>query len=675
MRLRSLCLLVLLLFWAQPAVALELSQHDSDAPVDLEADQLSFDEARGLYHAQGKARLSQGAVQLTSDQLWWNKQTGEVEASGNARVSGPAEVLTGKRITYNLQQGTGVVEEGEAFWQTNSLRVSGQRLERLGPNRFRVYKGHFTLCDSADPAWSLGSAVADVTIGRYLTAKHALVYIKGIPAFYLPYVVLPIKTERESGFLVSRLNVSDKKGTEFSTAWYQVLGRNMDATFYLDHMSRLGTGAGLEYRYIFGRKQRGEFSAYTVFAKDGNNPWAFDWEHFGQLGDDTRLVADAEYVNGTGYFSDYGEIAPEYNKQKVISSLFVNRRWSKASLTAQYKSIKDLEADDPQPWQSAPLLDYSIAPWRIGKTPLYLGLESSYVNFRRDQGASGQRLMLRPTLGVHGFLFKGIEFDSEYSYRQRQYFGIEPDLATSSGSSATRARLSSSLSRVYGGGERSWLHGIEPEINYNWSEENLFAELPAFDRYDRSAERNTLGYAFVTRLTGKWLGTEGAETQREVAWLKLSQDYDLNAAEDVEPFTDLRIQLITKPTTHSELGLDLSYDMDLNRIPDFTLDGSLADGRGNSLGVAYHKHLPVTDVGKVDNLNFNFDIALLKPLYLHYEQRYDLLESKRLEQVLGLDLRQQCWGLNVMLRDREEERSIMFTLTLSGIGEVGRFGR
>ena len=675
MRLRSLYLLVLLLLWTQPVVALELSQHDANVPVDLEADQLNFDEARGLYHAQGKARLSQGALRLTSDQIWWNKQTGEVEAAGDARFTGPAEVLSGKRITYNLQQGTGVVEEGAAFWQTNSLRISSQRLERLGPNRFRVYDGRFTLCDSARPAWSLSSSVADVTVGRYLTAKHVLVYIKDIPAFYLPYVVLPIKTERESGFLMSSLNFSDKRGTEFSTAWYQVLGRNMDATFSLDHMSLLGTGTGLEYRYIFGRKQRGKFNAYAVFTKAGNNPWAFDWEHFGQVGDGTRLVADAEYVNKTGYFSDYGEVAAEYNKQKAISSLFVNRLWSKVSLTAQYKSIKDLEVDDPPPWQSAPLLDYFIAPWRLGRTPFYLGLESSYIDFRRDQGTTGQRLMLRPTLGVHSFLFKGIEFDSEYSYRQRQYFGVDPELATSSGSSTTRTRLSSSLTRVYGGGERSWLHGIEPEINYNWNEENLAEELPDFDRYDRSAERNTLGYALVTRLTGKWLGTEGAETQREVVWLKLSQDYDLNAAEDVEPFTDLRVELITKPTAHSSLGLDLFYDMDLNRIPDFTVDGSLADGNGYSLGIGYHKHRPVTDVGKVDNLNFNFDIALLKPLYLHYEQRYDILESNLLEQVLSLDLRQQCWGLKTTMSEREEERSIMFTLTLSGIGEIGHYGR
>jgi len=676
LRLKSLCLILILLFWtALASIAAELPALDAGVPVDLEADQLNFDEARGLYHAQGTARLSQGALQLASDQIWWNKQTGEVDATGDARFTGPGEVLSGKRITYNLQQGTGVVDEGDAYWQEKSLRLSGQRIERLGPTHFRVHEGRFTLCEGERPAWSLGSSLADVTIGRYLTAKHALVYVKNIPVFYLPYVMIPIKTERESGFLIPSLGFSDKRGTEFSTAWYQVLGPHMDATFYLDHLSKLGTGTGLEYRYIFGHGQRGEFKAYTVFAQEGGNRWALDWRHFGQLTDSARLVVDAEYVNERDYFADYGEVAGEYNQQKVISSLFVNQRWSKASLTAQVKSIKDLETDDPLPWQAAPLIDFTIAPWRLAKTPLYLGLESSYTDFRRAEGATGKRLMLRPTIGVHSFLFKGLEFDSEYSYRQRQYFQLDEGLSDSSGSSAIRARLSSSLFRVFGGGRRSWLHGVEPELNYNRSEANLGNELPVFDRYDQSAERNTLGYALVMRLTGKWIGSEGAETQREVVWLKFSQDYDLHAEGDVDPFSELRTQLNLSPTAHSALAFDLFYDMELNRIPDFTVDGNVGDARGNRLGVVYHKRRPEADIGKIDNLNFTIDVALLKPLYLHYEQRYDILESKQLEQVIGLDLRRQCWGLNATLREREEERSIMFTLTLSGIGEVGKFGR
>lgn len=676
MRLRSLCIALFLLLLALPVAAADPPKPDSGVPVDLEADHLDFDESSGRYHALGNVHLSQGPLQLTSDELWWNQQTGEVVASGEVRLVGPGEELSGEKITYNLQQGTGIVENGEAYWEAESLRLTGRRIERLGPNKFRVHDGRFTVCEGERPAWSIGSSQADVTIGGYLKAKHALIYIKDVPSFYLPYFMVSVKTERESGFLLPHLGYSDRRGTELSTAWYQVLGRNMDATFFLDHLSEIGTGTGFEYRYIFGQKHRGKLYAYTVFAEDDINRWAFDWQHFSQLSDSMRLVVDAEHVNERDYFSDFGEVSEEYNKQKVISSAFLNQAWTKASLTGQLKYIKDLETEDPLPWQAGPHVDFSVVPLRVKQTPFYLGLQSSYINFIRDHDVIGQRLMARPTLGLHAYLFKGLEFDSEYGYRHRQYADVDDSLTDSSGSADYRARLSSRISKVFGDDRHRWQHSVEPEIVYSYIEGNLGGDLPDFDLYDQVEHLNSLGYALINRINGKWIDAEGSEVQREVVWLKFSQGYDLRRKqEEGSAFSDLRTELILRPTRYSSLALDSLYDVDLGRIPDFSLTGDVHDGKGNHLAVTYRKRRPASGLDKVDNINFSIDTSLLKPLYLRYEQRYDFLESNLLEQVLGLDYRQQCWGLGVVMRDREEDRSIMFTLSLSGLGEIGTVGK
>ncbi|MCF6178435.1 MAG: hypothetical protein L3J63_03470 [Geopsychrobacter sp.] len=274
-RLLFLLLLLLLPSFRLPAAGLPASANG--VPVDLEADQLDFDQVTGRYHAQGNVRLKQGAMQLSSEQLWWNQQTGEVDARGKVHFTQPGEELSGRRLTYDLQQGTGVVEDGEIFLSANSLRMKGKRLERLGPKRFSLYGAHITLCEGKRPAWSIGASQADVTIGRYLTAKHARIYVKDVPFFYTPYLRVPIKNERESGFLMPGFGFSDRRGTEFSTAWYQVLGRNQDATFSIDYLSLLGTGLGLEYRYVFGNKQRGKLNAYTIIGRDNTKRWNFNW--------------------------------------------------------------------------------------------------------------------------------------------------------------------------------------------------------------------------------------------------------------------------------------------------------------------------------------------------------------------------------------------------------------
>ncbi len=672
---RSLWLVFLLLLLTTPLLAAGLPGVEADSPVDIEADQLTFDQVTGRYHAQGNVRLTQGTLTLSCDQLWWNRQTGEVEASGDTRLWDAGEKLSGRKITYNLGQGTGTVEDGEVFWQEKSLRLSGERIERRGPKTFRLYDGRITVCDSERPAWSVGTSQADVTIGRYLTARHALIYIKDIPAFYLPYLVVPVKTERESGFLLPRLGFSDTRGTEFSTAWYQVLGRNMDATFYLDHLSKLGTGTGLEYRYIFGRRQKGNFRAYNVFVQQGSQQRSLAWQHMGQFSDHLRAVVDAEYVNSRDYYKDYSELAGEYNKQKTITSVFVNQRWEKASLTAQYKAIKDLESSSSHPWQSAPLVDFSLAPRRIKSLPLYAGLQSSYIRFSPESGASGERLMVRPTLSLHRYLFSGIEFNSEYGYRLRHYLQADNAAEKTSGREDFSARLASRIFRVYGDSHRSWLHSIEPEISYTYVEDDQDAGLPDFDRFDHSTPENKLGYSLVSRFTGKWIDAEGGETRRELVWMKLSQTYNLQRQNhETNPFSDLRTEVIMHPTSKSALTLDTYLDPDSGRFFDTRVGGRLHDGHGNSFEGDYHTRDAVGGSAPVKNINAKLSTALLKPLYLGYEQRYDLQESKRLEQVIDLDFRLQCWGLKIALREREEERSIMFILSLGGIGEIGGLG-
>ena len=54
-----------------------------------------------------------------------------------------------------------------------------------------------------------------------------------------------------------------EKGTQLSLAYYQVIAPNQDATLYLDYLSRLGLGKGLEYRYIFGHENEGIWRGFV----------------------------------------------------------------------------------------------------------------------------------------------------------------------------------------------------------------------------------------------------------------------------------------------------------------------------------------------------------------------------------------------------------------------------
>jgi len=266
--------------------------------------------------------------------------------------------------------------------------------------------------------------------------------------------------------------------------------------------------------------------------------------------------------------------------------------------------------------------------------------------------------------------------NAELGYRQKFYALTNASGTENEGSADLHGRLSGRLIRAFGTGAHRWLHQIEPEMNYQHIAESHPDQEIDFDRYDQIDAVHTLGYALVNRLSEQWRDTEGQQQRREVLWLKLSQDYQLeDVAEDASRFSLLRIELQFRPAEHKRLDLDSYYDFSQHRLTYLSVAGRLDDGRGNLLSLDYVKQRSVDGGTALSNLNFHTETSLLKPLYLSYDQRYDLQESNLLEGILGVELREQCWGVKVSYTKRQDDEAFLLTLNLSGLGNVGSYHR
>ena len=65
-------------------------------------------------------------------------------------------------------------------------------------------------------------------------------YIKGIPVLYSPYIVLPIKTKRQTGFLIPTVGYNTMDGFKIKEAFFWAIADNIDATIYADYRSEKG---------------------------------------------------------------------------------------------------------------------------------------------------------------------------------------------------------------------------------------------------------------------------------------------------------------------------------------------------------------------------------------------------------------------------------------------------
>ncbi|SHI91646.1 LPS-assembly protein [Malonomonas rubra DSM 5091] len=661
-----------------PALAADWGK-DSPLPVNLEADELSYDKETGRYRASGNVQLNQGELEVVSDLLWWNQLSGEIEAEGGVQLTSPDEKMTGSKVSYNLQQGTGSVADGWLFLQESNLHVRGKQINRLGENSYRVFDGTFTTCDGEVPSWKFGAEQVDVTLGGYAKAKHTVFYLKDIPSFYVPYMVYPVKTERESGLLIPRIGYSDKRGFQYNGSYYQVLGRNQDATLLFDYLSEMGIGKGLEYRYIFGKDNAGEMRGYhiDVDSVDGETVdeerYALEWQHDGTLPGDVRMVVDAVYVNDEEYFEDFGEVAEDYNKDEVESNFSLSKSWGKYSLVGDLEYTKDLESDNDSTLQRLPRISFDAARQRIGETPFYYRLETEYTNFRRDEGVTGERLMLLPTLSASLQLFNVIDISPKISYRDRYYWGTSDGYGDEhEGLVEFSTRVSTKLQRVYDqpiGSADKLKHSLEPEVIYYNIPELEQNHLPQFDTYDDIDKENRFEYALVQRLTARFDQDGGAASYRELLYLRLSQTYYLSAdaVGEKDSFGSIRGQLTLLPTTWAKFEFDGTYDIDLGEWEETDVDLSLQDQNENSLRASYSYDRDE----ELEYVSFKLDLSILEPFFVSYEKRFDLVDDESLEDVIGVEYRQQCWSALLTYRENENDSSVILSFVMKGIGPVG----
>jgi hypothetical protein len=133
------------------------------------------------------------------------------------------------------------------------FRLEGENLQRRDGNLYRVDRGSFTPCrcdEDETPAWGFQADRIDAQQEGYVDLHHPVLTIKGIPILYLPYLKLPLKARRQSGFLMPSFQTGQQKnGFVYTQPLFLDLGPNADVTLTTDLFQKRGTRMGLEARY------------------------------------------------------------------------------------------------------------------------------------------------------------------------------------------------------------------------------------------------------------------------------------------------------------------------------------------------------------------------------------------------------------------------------------------
>lgn len=708
--------------WAAERSLGERFVGDRNAKWQITANRMSYDQEEGLYTAQGHVVITRAGQVLKADEARYNEKTGMVEAVGEVVLESNGDVLRAEKALFDLNSQTGRITKGRIFLRENHYSISGDDMEKTGPDTYVVKRFHLTTCDGDKPDWSITGSEVEITIEGYGSVKNAVFRIRDLPAFYLPYALFPVKTKRQSGFLPPSMGYSSRNGGEVEIPFFWAISDRMDATFYEHYMVERGLMQGLEYRYVAEGSSRGDFLfdilSDKISEKDLSDPDQLDLGPFArtnktrywfrskadqQLPLGVRAKLDTDYVSDWDYLKEFHRSLFGYQARPNLvkefgrpvedlwsptrrSSLRLDRDQPGYSLQAasSYFQRPENPANDPTP-QPLGGLDFSLLPGTLPISPFFMTLDTDYDYVWREAGDRGQRASVTPLLTYPLWMGRYLQFEPSVRYtRNAQWLdrSVSGKNKQSRDAYEIQARFSTVAERIY---ETHWdsakrlKHKIVPSLLYHYRvHKDLSLYRPWFESMDADGKMNRVALALDNFLDARReTETQGALYEQ---WTRftLIQGYRINgtwwedrlSGED-KPFEPLIGILTLRPLSKVYLNGEVHWDHYDKDIPfaDVALALTIprSGGRADVLGVNYQydkEGEKAIHVSAHLNLDYGFSVG--------GSVGRDLNAANSLSQTLYVDYQSQCWGVRVIADNLDGIGSIMVHFRLLGLGEPGK---
>ena len=364
--------------------------------------------------AQGNVQVRYGDIFLIAERVEYDRMTGELRAEGNVYFEQEGQRLVGTRLEFNARTKLGTIQGATAFTNRTPdgtvVIVDADQVDKLDTRTYGLRRAILTACQEAVPKWSLTASRARIELNERAKVYHALLRLKNIPVFYVPYASISIsRKDRSSGFLLPGSGSSTLKGRTLNIAYYQTLGRSADILIRGDLFSKRGIGLGYDFRARPDETSRINFGSFLVFDR-----------LFGEKGVDqggSSFYADAGYrtrngfvlaadVNVTSSFA-FRQIFAE-NIQAAISPeerflLYVTRNWGANSFNAFFGEQSSFIGDQVVKVRRLPSFEWNRRSTRLRSSlPFYFSFEGAVEGVRRSE-TSGGRVDLKTPSAVQRF--------------------------------------------------------------------------------------------------------------------------------------------------------------------------------------------------------------------------------------------------------------------------------
>jgi LPS-assembly protein len=672
----------------------------------------------------GDVRVEYQDIKMRADKVTMNQKTKDVTAEGNVIIDQGPTRITASQAIYNLDSKTGTFFNATATMDP-SMYFSGDRIEKIDEDTYRMANGVFTSCDLDRPAWSFHVGSADITVDDYAHLRNLSFRARNIPVFYAPRMVWPTKRERSQGLLIPRLRITDRFGVRLENGYFIPIGNSADATVYADASTNGYFGAGADVRYVPSENVKiGDFRGHLVNNVESKEvEWKYQYRHAQEnLPGGFRGVVDVQDYSNLDFFRRYDHDPTLQTISNIYSSAYVTKNRPTYSLNVLTDRRDIIFGDTRQRFEQLPSVQFRMYPQRVLGMPLYFQMESSSSHLRtgaitgkeRTISADYYRTDLFPTLSLQLRTPAWFSVKPQISLRETYYSAsrdpstnavVEDDPLTRFYAQGQVETVGPSFSKVFNrsiGGFTKFKHVIEPRVRYvyttNVANQN---EIIRFDLVDSPAlpiVQHSVEYSLTQRLIGKESGPNG--NAREVLSFALRQSVALSdpfpgtsafTFGGEQKYTPLNANLRFNPYQSITVDANATYGNVSHQLDTVSLSTNLVGTGKNAnkyLGFTYFSTLKQAGFPPDDprskgssGIRLNTGAPLLhERIRADVQLNYDATERKFLEQRYVAGWTGSCYGIGLEYRryivfnpavgKLEPDWSYGIAITLKNVGTI-----
>lgn len=495
--------------------ALQAGAQSSMDGVLINADSMYRDLEKRMVRLEGHVQVVFQGQHLSCRKAEIDLKKEQITAEGNVILYNERVHVEGDRVVFNYKQNTGYIYNG--FVQSGQVVFEGDVVQKIGEDHYLASNASFTACETCPPGWSFSGRTIDAEIGGYARIRRPVFRVGGIPIMILPGLIVPLKSARQSGFLVPSFEVSQRGGAALGESYFWAIDRSQDLTFTVKGYQKRGAKLHGDYRYVLAEKSQGRLQGAWIedrrFKKELTlnedfDRWFLWYSHRLDMPENYVSRMDIKTLSDLKYPRDFPTEITGHGDPALENRMSLAKSTDNQFMSGEVDIYTNLLKTYPlSPNEDAvhrfPELRYALKEQSFMDTGLFYNLDVNYVNFarqrynyddmnpsdpaqparhlgphgevirdgqftlydsngnRKDIFRTGQRLDVRPSISYPFQIYRAIDVLPLVSFRETQYRFYPTEGAEQQGFIPTAARryvqtdlrMRTEFSHVYGSKE------------------------------------------------------------------------------------------------------------------------------------------------------------------------------------------------------------------------------